>query len=30
MAGFGGLANLKNENRRVVRMIEKEFERPDS
>ena len=30
MAGFGGLADLTNENRRVLRMIEKEFEGPDS
>ena len=26
MAGFGGLADLANENRRVLRMIENEFE----
>ena len=30
MAGFGGLADLTNENRRVLRMIEKEFEGPGS
>ena len=30
MAGFGGLADLKNENRRVLRMIDEEFEGPDS
>ena len=30
MAGFGGLANLSNENRRVLRMIEEEFEGADS
>lgn len=30
MAGFGVLADLKNENRRVLRMIDEEFEGPDS
>ena len=30
MAGFAGLADLKNENRCVLRMIEEEFEGPDS
>ena len=30
MAGFGVLADLRDENRRVLRMIEEEFERPDS
>lgn len=30
MDGFGGLADLSNENRRVLRMIEEEFEGPES
>ena len=30
MAGFGALADLSNEHRRVLRMIEEEFEGPDS
>ena len=30
MAGFGVLADLSNENRRVERMIEEEFEVPGS
>lgn len=29
MAGFGVLADLSNENRRVLRRIEEEFEGPD-
>lgn len=30
MAGFGALADLSHENRRILRMIEEEFERLDS
>ena len=30
MAGFGVLADLADENRRILRMIEEEFERLDS
>ena len=30
MAGFGVLADLSNENRRILRMIDEEFEGPDS
>ena len=29
MAGFGGLADLKDENRRILHSIEEEFERLD-
>lgn len=30
MAGFGGLAHLSGENRRILRLIEEEFETLDS
>ena len=29
MAGFGALSDLANENQRILRLIEKEFGRPD-